>query len=95
MIIDKTPTKPKTKSSTPTKTPKKKQSGGGSSGGSGKSYKASFTEYGSGDDNGSGNCNTDTTACGFYSQPGYSAAASQNLFGVGPVGALLPSLAYD
>lgn len=68
------------------------------------SYKASFTEYGSGDDNGSGNCNVATTACGYYTnvsllsskahcnnrsnhrdvQPGYSAAVSQNLFGVGP-----------
>ncbi|KAF2153626.1 glycoside hydrolase family 45 protein [Myriangium duriaei CBS 260.36] len=47
-------------------------------------YKASFTEYGSGDQNASGNCNTVTTACGFYTSPGYSAAASQNLFGVGP-----------
>ncbi|GAB7350555.1 hypothetical protein MBLNU459_g1134t2 [Dothideomycetes sp. NU459] len=47
-------------------------------------YKASFTEYGSGDDNGSGNCNTATTACGFYTSPGYSAAVSQNEFGVGP-----------
>lgn len=28
------------------------------------SYKASFTEYGSGDSFGSGNCNTATTACG-------------------------------
>jgi hypothetical protein len=48
-------------------------------------YKASFTEYGSGDSNGSPNCNTATTACGFYTSPGYSAAVSQNLFGVGPV----------
>lgn len=47
-------------------------------------YKASFTEYGSGDANGSGDCNTVTTACGFFTQPGFSAAASQNLFGVGP-----------
>lgn len=52
---------------------------------SGKSYKASFTEYGSGDQNGSGNCNVATTACGFYTSPGYSAAVSQNEFGVGPV----------
>ncbi|KAF1348751.1 RlpA-like double-psi beta-barrel-protein domain-containing protein-containing protein [Delphinella strobiligena] len=48
------------------------------------SYKASFTEYGSGDNNGSGNCNVATTACGYYTNPGYSAAVSQNLFGVGP-----------
>lgn len=33
---------------------------------SGTTYKASFTEYGSTDDNGSGNCNVATTACGFY-----------------------------
>lgn len=33
---------------------------------SGSTYKASFTEYGSGDDNDSGNCNVATTACGFY-----------------------------
>ena len=30
-------------------------------------YKASFTEYGSGDQNGSPNCNTNTVACGFFS----------------------------
>ena len=47
-------------------------------------YKASFTEYGSGDQNGSPNCNTDTTACGFYTSPGYSVAVSQNLYGAGP-----------
>jgi len=41
-----------------------KAAGGG--GGSGTTYKASFTQYGSGDTFGSGNCNTDTTACGFY-----------------------------
>jgi len=47
-------------------------------------YTASFTEYGTGDANGSPNCNTATTACGFYTSPGYSAAVSQNEFGVGP-----------
>ncbi|KAK4550234.1 hypothetical protein LTR36_003201 [Oleoguttula mirabilis] len=47
-------------------------------------YKASFTEYGSGDDLNSGNCNVATTACGFYTSPGYAAAVSQNEFGVGP-----------
>lgn len=47
-------------------------------------YTASFTEYGTGDSFGSGNCNTATTACGYYTYPGFSAAASQNLFGVGP-----------
>ena len=60
-------------------------SSGSSSSGSGGKYQASFTEYGSGDQNGSGNCNTATTACGFYTSPGYSAAVSQNEFGVGPV----------
>lgn len=29
-------------------------------------YKASFTQYGSGDTFGSGNCNVASTACGFY-----------------------------
>ncbi|THV75762.1 hypothetical protein D6D28_01603, partial [Aureobasidium pullulans] len=47
------------------------------------SYKASFTQYGSTDTWGSGNCNVATTACGFYTSPGYSAAVSQNEFGVG------------
>ncbi|MCJ1228056.1 hypothetical protein MMC12_004716 [Toensbergia leucococca] len=50
----------------------------------GTTYKASFTEYGAGDTYGSGNCNTATSACGWYSSPGYNAAASQNLFGAGP-----------
>lgn len=58
--------------------------GGSSSGGSGKSYSASFTQYGSSDTWGSGNCQTKSTACGFYTQ-GYNAAISQNVFGVGPV----------
>ena len=40
--------------------------------------------YGAGDSFGSGNCNVDTTACGFHDSPGYNAAASENLFGVGP-----------
>ena len=56
-------------------------SGGGSSG---QSLKASFTFYGAGDTFGSPNCNTNTAACGFFTSPGFSAAASQNLFGVGP-----------
>ncbi|KAK3207835.1 hypothetical protein GRF29_96g550153 [Pseudopithomyces chartarum] len=47
-------------------------------------YKASFTQYGSTDTWGSGNCNVASTACGFYTSPGYSAAISQNEFGVGP-----------
>ncbi|MCJ1392681.1 hypothetical protein MMC18_005552 [Xylographa bjoerkii] len=40
-------------------------------------YKASFTKYGQGDNNGSPNCNTATAACGFYNYPGYNAAVSQ------------------
>jgi hypothetical protein len=40
--------------------------------------------YGSGDSFGSGNCNTASSACGFYNNPGYNAAASQNLYGAGP-----------
>ncbi|TKA31948.1 hypothetical protein B0A50_01193 [Salinomyces thailandicus] len=51
---------------------------------SAQNYSASFTQYGSGDQNGSGNCNVDTTACGYYTTSGYSAAVSQNVFGVGP-----------
>lgn len=47
----------------------------------GLTYKASFTHYGSGDAWGSPNCNTDTAACGFYTNPGFSAAVSQNLYG--------------
>jgi hypothetical protein len=59
--------------------------GGSSSGGNGgKSYSASFTQYGSTDTWGSGNCQTKSTACGFYTQ-GYNVAISQNVFGVGPV----------
>lgn len=34
------------------------------------SYKASFTQYGSTDTWGSGNCNVATTACGFYTSVG-------------------------
>lgn len=49
------------------------------SSGNGAVYKASFTHYGAGDTFGSPNCNTNTAACGFYTYPGYSAAASQNL----------------
>lgn len=51
---------------------------------SGPTYKASFTHYGAGDSFGSPNCNTNTAACGFYTNPGYSAAVSQNLYGAGP-----------
>ncbi|KIW61131.1 hypothetical protein PV05_01289 [Exophiala xenobiotica] len=50
----------------------------------GVTYKASMTHYGSGDTFGSPNCNTNTAACGFYTYPGFSAAVSQNVFGVGP-----------
>jgi len=75
-------------------------------GASAQTYKASFTEYGSGDSvgmlqppllhptpsrlvhanfaPGSPNCNTLTNACGDYTSPGYAAAVSQNLYGVGP-----------
>lgn len=49
----------------------------------GQTYKASITEYGTGDERGSRNCNTKTTACGFFTLPGYSAAASENIFGKG------------
>ncbi|RMY86259.1 hypothetical protein D0862_10966, partial [Hortaea werneckii] len=58
--------------------------GGGGGGGGGVSYKASFTQYGAGDTFGSPNCNTNTAACFFYTQPGFSAAVSQNLYGAGP-----------
>jgi hypothetical protein len=50
-----------------------------SSVGSGMVYKSSFTHYGAGDSFGSPNCNTNTAACGFFTQPGFSAAVSQNL----------------
>ena len=50
----------------------------------GLTFKASFTHYGAGDSFGSPNCNTNTAACGFFTSPGFSAAVSQNLFGVGP-----------
>ncbi|GAB7344618.1 hypothetical protein MBLNU457_3106t1 [Dothideomycetes sp. NU457] len=56
-------------------------------------YKASFTEYGAGDTFGSPNCQTTSAACGFYTtgQTGYSAAVSQNEFGVGPGGGAGPA----
>jgi len=50
---------------------------------SAQTYSASFTEYGTGDQNDSGSCNVATTACGFFTSPGYSAAVSQNLYGAG------------
>ena len=43
-----------------------------------------FNRYGAGDSFGSGNCNSASAACGWYSNPGFNAAASQSLFGVGP-----------
>lgn len=49
--------------------------------GTGVSYLSSFTKYGAGDTFGSGNCQTATAACGFYTSPGFSAAVSQNLYG--------------
>jgi hypothetical protein len=55
---------------------------GGPGAGMGQTFKASFTEYGSGDQNGSPNCNTDSAACGFASK-GYNAALSEAAFGAG------------
>jgi len=43
-----------------------------------------MTHYGAGDTFGSPNCNTNTAACAFYTYPGFSAAVSQNVYGVGP-----------
>ena len=37
--------------------------------------------YGLNDSNNSPNCNTATVSCGFFSNPGYNAAVSQNLYG--------------
>jgi len=47
-------------------------------------FRATFTEYGSGDGWGSKSCNTASTACGWYNNPGYNAAVSENMYGVGP-----------
>jgi hypothetical protein len=47
-------------------------------------YRATFTEYGSGDGWGSKSCDTASTACGWYNRHGYNAAISQNKYGVGP-----------
>ena len=71
-----------TTAASPTSTQGSSNGGGG---GGGVSYKASFTQYGAGDTFGSPNCNTNTAACFFYTQPGFSAAVSQNLYGAGPV----------
>ena len=70
-----------------TSTAKAAASSAAASTGTGPVYKASFTEYGSQDTWGSGSCNVATTACGFYTtgSTAYSAAVSQNEFGVGPV----------
>jgi hypothetical protein len=46
-------------------------------------WKATFTEYGSGDINNSPNCATTVNACG-TPQPGFTAAISQAQFGVEP-----------
>ncbi|KAI7194640.1 hypothetical protein KC343_g14051 [Hortaea werneckii] len=70
-----------TTAASPTSTQGSSNGGGG---GGGVSYKASFTQYGAGDTFGSPNCNTNTAACFFYTQPGFSAAVSQNLYGAGP-----------
>ncbi|KAK6431849.1 hypothetical protein LTR95_011982 [Oleoguttula sp. CCFEE 5521] len=70
-----------TRAATPTSTTA--SGGNGGSGCSGQALKASFTQYGSGDSFGSGNCQVKSTACGFYTT-GYNAAISQNYFGVGP-----------
>ena len=51
--------------------------------------RASFTEYGTGDANGSGNCVTNNNACGFAGG-GYTAALSQAQFGTGPGGGAGP-----
>lgn len=49
-------------------------------------FKATFTQYGSGDQNGSPNCATTVNACGDPSVYAgkYTAAISQKQFGVGP-----------
>lgn len=47
--------------------------------------KATFTEYGSGDQNGSANCATAVNACGAANKySGHTAALSQSQFGAGP-----------
>ncbi|KAI9758060.1 MAG: hypothetical protein M4579_003191 [Chaenotheca gracillima] len=47
-------------------------------------YKASFTWYGAGDSFGSPSCQPIYGACGQIVNSGYTAAVSQNLYGVGP-----------
>ncbi|KAI9701731.1 MAG: hypothetical protein M1820_006359 [Bogoriella megaspora] len=47
-------------------------------------YNSTFTFYGVGDERGDGTCNSNTAACGFYTNPGFSAAVSQNLYGAPP-----------
>ncbi|KAI9717580.1 MAG: hypothetical protein M1828_007141 [Chrysothrix sp. TS-e1954] len=46
-------------------------------------FKASFTNYGAGDSFGSGSCTQNVGACG-HNDPGFTAAISQQQFGVGP-----------
>ncbi|KAI9655753.1 MAG: hypothetical protein M1821_005188 [Bathelium mastoideum] len=50
----------------------------------GTTYNSTFTFYGEGDSRGDGTCNTNTAACGFFTNPGFSAAVSQNLYGAAP-----------
>jgi len=66
----KTTTTPPPVKTTTTVTPPKSTSTNAPAGGT--TYKASFTHYGAGDTYGSPSCNTDTTACGFYDNPGYN-----------------------
>ncbi|KAI7280230.1 hypothetical protein KC345_g4860 [Hortaea werneckii] len=73
-----------TKTTTASRPTSTQGSSNGGGGGGGVSYRASFTQYGAGDTFGSPNCNTKTAACFFYTQPGFSAAVSQNLYGAGP-----------
>lgn len=65
-------------------TPVAASSRGSSKAAIGPTYKTTVTFYGAGDTFGSGNCNTNTAACFFYTKPGFSAAVSQNLYGAGP-----------
>ncbi|KAJ9148849.1 hypothetical protein NKR23_g4742 [Pleurostoma richardsiae] len=52
--------------------------------GIGSTFNASFTYYGSSDNPGAPTCNTLGTSCGFYTDPGYASAVSQNLYGAVP-----------
>jgi hypothetical protein len=57
------------------------------------SYKASFTQYGSTDTWGSGNCNVATTACGFYTSVSFCLplSISPTIFISSPLPLLDPS----